>query len=127
MNNNEILEFENANEINILYPPSPPSNNLKNYSNMFSYVKNIIERQMLQNAFEAIDLCELWHFIKKDPGHNRFMGLVDPELDILTNKMSELKNSVDHSGFSMTWTLRAMQFLANYGEKQFKISYYEKN
>ena len=75
---------------------------------------------MLINCWQAITLTETWEFIKKDPGEYGFMGSNAPEIYTIHSKMEELPNQVGHTGFSFTWTLRQMQYLANNGEESYK-------
>ena len=86
----------------------------------FEYVKDINTRDMLINCWQAITLTETWEFIKKDPGEYGFMGSNAPEIYTIHSKMEELPNQVGHTGFSFTWTLRQMQYLANNGEESYK-------
>jgi len=109
-------------------PPRPPSNEEGQKTNgTFLYVKDENTREMLVNCWQAIHLTEMWDFIKEDPGEYGFMFSTRPEMDIIYNKMSELPNSVGHSGFSVAWTFRQMQFIAKSGEEAFKKNYIQKN
>ena len=101
----------------VIYPPPPP---LIETKGTFTYITQLNTRNMLVNCWQAIELTEMWDFIKKDPGPNGFMFSSAPELMILSKKMEELPNAVGHSGFTAGWTLRQMQFIANYGEEEFK-------
>ena len=103
----------------ILYPPEPPL--LEIYERgTFLYVKDTNTRQMLVNCWQAVNLTEMWDFMKKDPGKFGFQFCDAPEIDIIRNKMNELPNAVGHSGFSAGWTLRQIQFIGKYGEDEFK-------
>jgi hypothetical protein len=80
-------------------------------------------RDMLQNAFQAITLTETWDFVENPI--ESFMWSRDSRIDMISRKMSELGYN-GHSGFSFGWTMRQMQSLAKNGEAEFK-KYYLKN
>lgn len=91
----------------------------------FMYVP-IDSRKMLATAYKAIDLLELWYFISEDPGENGFMFCQDKRVTLIFEKIEEL-GYTDHSGFSIAFTLRAMQFIAKNGEEQYRLQQYNKN
>ena len=83
----------------------------------FEYVQDTHSREMLVNAWQAITSTELWDFVKQDT--DTFMFSSDPRINIIGNKMVELGYG-GHSGSSFGWTMRNMQYLARYGEEEFK-------
>lgn len=89
----------------------------------FEYVQDRHSREMLINAWKAITSTELWDFVKKDT--DSFMFSNDPRIDIIGNKMIELGYG-GHSGSSFGWTMRNMQYLARYGEEEFKKDFMTK-
>lgn len=89
----------------------------------FLYVESNLERQMLINCWQAIEITENWVFMKTDPGKNGYIGSNANELNMITSKMEELPNNVGHSGFTMVWTLRQMQYIARHGEAAYKQMY----
>ena len=108
-----------------IFPPSPPVCEPiceKKIRGTFEYIKNNDTREMLINCWQAISLTEMWDFMKKDPGPYGFMfsSSDSPEVNIIFSKMEELPNRVGHSGLSMGWTLRQMQFIARYGEEEYE-------
>lgn len=109
-------------QVTIIFPPAPPVANKKS-DGKFEYIQDSDTKQMLMNCWEAITLTEMWHFMKKDPGSTGYMFSNANELIIITKKMNELPNNVGHSGFTMGWTLRQMQFIALYGEDEYKKQY----
>lgn len=103
----------------VIFPPSPPLYKKKT-GGTFEYIKDKNMREMLINCWQAVSLTEMWEFMKKDPGHYGYMFSDYPEIGIITDKMAELPNSVSHSGFSMIWTLRQIQFIACHGEEEYE-------
>jgi hypothetical protein len=100
-------------------PPPVPS---KRGDGNFEYVDDKIEKEILENAFKAISLTNLWDFVSKNT--ESFMWSEANEIEIISNKMGELGYN-GHSGFSFAWTMRAMQYLAQHGEDEFKSTYYK--
>lgn len=83
----------------------------------FEYVKDKWTREMLINAWQAINQTELWDFVKEDI--DSFMFSHDPRVTIIGNKMEELGYR-GHSGASFGCTMRNIQYLAEHGEEKFK-------
>ena len=131
---------------NILYPPVPPSLDEERTINTvsseetiatinseymeieretfvpgkFNYVDCLHTREMLVNAWQAVNQTEMWSFMKEKI--ERFMLSNDKRADLIYEKMGELGYH-GHSGFSFGWTMRQMQFIARYGEKKFSEQY----
>jgi hypothetical protein len=124
-------------------PPIPPINNtslinqsvlenshtvnqIKNefVPGQFLYIKSDTYREMLQNAWTAITQLELWDYMKRDT--ESYMLSCDKEIDIITKKMETLGYD-GHSGSSFGWTLRQMQYIAQYGESNYMDSYLTNN
>jgi hypothetical protein len=89
----------------------------------FYYVNDIDYQRMLKNAYQAINLTEMWDYVKKDI--DRFMYNNDDEINIITKKMSELGYN-EHSGSSFGWTMRHMQFIAEHGLEKHRNNWMEK-
>ena len=102
-------------------PPPPPS---IIGDGTFDYVTSKHEKDMLTNAFQAITETNLWDFMGKDI--HSYMFSSEKEVKKIGNKMIELGYGL-HSGASFGWTMRAMQFLAQNGERVFKEEYYGAN
>jgi nanoRNase/pAp phosphatase (c-di-AMP/oligoRNAs hydrolase) len=83
----------------------------------FEYINDVWTREMLINAWQAINLTELWDFVKQDI--DSFMFSHDPRVTRIYNKMEELGYG-GHSGASFGFTMRNMQYLAEHGEEKFK-------
>jgi hypothetical protein len=83
----------------------------------FDYVSDIWDREIYENAWQAISLTNMWDFVKQDI--ESFMFSLDPRLDIISEKMAEIGYNV-HSSASFGRVMRQMQFLAKFGEDKFK-------
>jgi len=86
----------------------------------FNYVNDTNSREMLLNAYQAIQLTEMWDFMKKDI--ETYMWGKNPEITIILSKMSELGYGC-HSGFSFGFIMREMQFIAQNGLEAHKNSW----
>lgn len=134
---------------NILYPPVPPSLNEEGtittvsseetnatinseymeieretfVPGKFNYVDCIHTREMLANAWQAINQTEMWSFMKENI--ESYMLTNNKKVDIIYNKMEELGYK-GHSGISFGITMRNMQYIARYGEEKFSEKYIKK-
>jgi hypothetical protein len=90
----------------------------------FLYIKTNDCREMLQNAWTAITQLDLWDYMKRDT--ESYMLSCDTEIDIIHKKMESL-GYFGHSGSSFGWTLRQMQYIAQYGEANYMDSYLTNN
>jgi hypothetical protein len=100
-----------------IMPPQPPGDD--NFiPGEFKYINSKHSRNMLQNAYQAINQTETWNFVKKDIESFSFSNTT--EIKLISNKMTEL-GYYGHSGVSFGWTMRQMQFIAKNGEEAFKI------
>lgn len=85
----------------------------------FSTIQDSHSREMLENAYQAITLCEAWDFMKSfNDNQHGFMFSNDPMTGKIMNKMEELGYG-GHSGSSFGWTMRMMEYLAKYGREAF--------
>lgn len=126
----DLLEtFEESNQEQIidenLMPPTPPpphlpSVNINFEPGKFEYVKTKNEQIMLQTAYNAINMLELWNFLKEPCESFTFSD--DNRVKDIYNKIEEL-GYCGHSGFSFGWTMRAMQQIAQKGEEAYMKSY----
>lgn len=85
----------------------------------FLYVGEEV-RDMLINGYKAVNELELWWYIKKPI--DSFMFCNDININKIYKKMEELGYK-GHSGYSFGWTMRQLEFIANYGEEEFKKKY----
>jgi hypothetical protein len=83
---------------------------------IFDYTDNH-SRVMLENAYNAISLTEMWDYMKKD--RVSFMFSSDKEIEVISKKMEELGYD-GHSGASFGMTMRNMQFIALHGLEEHK-------
>jgi len=81
------------------------------------YINNEHSREMLENAWQAINLTENWGFVSQPTESFQFSE--DNRISIITEKMEQL-GYYGHSGCSFGWTMRQMQFLATNGVEKFK-------
>jgi hypothetical protein len=105
-------------------PPPPPEIPSKVGNGNFEYISDRNEKEMLTNAFKAITETNLWDFMAKDIYSYMFSS--EKEVTKIGNKMIDLGYGL-HSGASFGWTMRAMQYLAQHGENEFKLKYYDIN
>ena len=115
------------NPIYDIYPPPIPSHDtLETFiPGEFKYVKNMNDRKLYINAYQAITLTEMWEFMKQDPGNNGYMFCSHSNIQIISAKMNELFGGYinnPHSGCSFSCTMRNMQYIAKFGELKFKNS-----
>jgi hypothetical protein len=78
---------------------------------------------MLENAYTAISLTEMWQYMKKNV--ESYMLCNDDELKIISDKMEELGYH-GHSGASFGITMRNMQFIALNGLEAHKKMWLKK-
>ena len=106
-----------VNENENLLPPATPTVEENIIPGQFEYVKDTWQREIIVNAWQAINLTEMWSYIKQDI--DSFMFSDDPRIAIIYNKMEEL-GYTGHSGASFGWAMRTIQYIANHGEKKYK-------
>lgn len=117
-----------------ILPPQPPSDEDEVYgeniieetfepksvnkgNGIMNYIDDKHTREMLENAWRAINLTETWDFVAQPI--DSFMMSNDKRILVITRKMEELGYK-GHSGFTFGWTMRNMQFIAQYGIEKFK-------
>ena len=108
--------------INTQSAPEEPPRLMRSYNftqGEFLYIKNIWEREMLQNGWAAVEQLNLWDFMKKDC--DSYMMSNAPEIMLITKKMEELGYN-GHSGASFACTMRTLQYIAKNGEIAYKNS-----
>lgn len=84
---------------------------------IFNYLNNKNYQEMFLNAYQAIELTEMWNFIKQDI--DSYIWSRSDEVKIISNKMSELGYDY-HSGSSFGFVMRHMQFIATNGLESHK-------
>ena len=105
---------------NILFPPTPPPLANKYKKGNFDYIEDPNTREMITTAFQAIDLLELWDYMKLET--NSYMLSEDANVRRIYNKIEDL-GYWGHSGFSFGWTLRTLQKIARIGEQAFMVEW----
>jgi hypothetical protein len=119
---------------NNILPPEPPSHEeeVRSVSTTrtdtecsfvegeFKYIQDKRCREMLRTAHKAISLLELWNFVSKPI--ESFTWSNDNRVTAIYDKIEEL-GYTGHSGASFGYTLREMQFIAKYGEREFRSQY----
>jgi hypothetical protein len=102
-----------------IMPPAPPSVDEETFfvPGEFKYIKCKSSREMLQNAYQAVNQTETWSFVKRDIESFSFSNA--PEIWRITDKMVELGYD-GHSGSTFGWTMRQMQTIAREGEQAYK-------
>jgi hypothetical protein len=109
-------------EINNIYPPKPPANEIQE---QFYYILNVNNREMIQNCWQSVLLTEMSDFFRKPIGEDGYMFLHTPEITSIITKMKELSHEIaySHNASSFAWTLRQIQFIVLHGEGEFKKKY----
>ena len=105
-------------------PLEPEENNDVFVFGQFLYVIDDNDKEMLQNAWTAINQLDLWEYMKRPT--DSYMMSSDAEINIITKKMEELGYN-GHSGYSFGWTMRQMQHIAQHGEDDFMDTYLRNN
>ena len=105
-------------------PSEPEENNEIFVFGQFNYVIDDNDKEMLQNAWNAINQLDLWEYMKRPT--DSYMMSSDAEINIITKKMEELGYN-GHSGSSFGWTMRQMQHIAQHGEDDFMDTYITNN
>ena len=111
-------EHDINDKIYSIYPPTPIETCGYDIGvGNFEYILNERTKEMITNAWQAITLTKMWHFVAQDI--DSFMFSKDPQVDIIYEKMEELGYK-GHSGCSFGVTIRYMQYLVQNGEEGFK-------
>jgi hypothetical protein len=90
-------------------------------SSSFDFITSSYERDMLENAYNAITFTEKWEFMRKAPQPN-YQFSNDPEILQISDKMVELGYNT-HSGSSFGYVMQVMQYIAVNGIEHYKIKY----
>lgn len=86
----------------------------------FLYIESNSTRQMIKTAWDAVNLLELWNYMRQTTP--TFMFNSDKQLNIIYTKIEDL-GYTGHSGFTFGYTMRQIQYIAQHGEQQFMRSY----
>jgi hypothetical protein len=90
----------------------------------YSFVKRAWEREMLQDAYQAVTVTDSWEFMRKEepPKDQGYMFWNSAEVD----KISQAMKYQGHSGGSFAITMRHMQAVAKNGWEDYVIDYFSK-
>jgi len=82
----------------------------------FSFISSDHQRNMIENAYNAISIAEKWEFLKTfEPNPDEgFMFTKNETANKLMNYIDTVYKE-GHSGGSMAWTMRVMQIIAREG------------
>ena len=69
------------------------------------------EREMLSDAYKAVNISEAWDAMKQEPSGGGFMYSDDAWIKRINSHMKY----DGHSGASYGWTMRQIQFIARNG------------
>ena len=75
----------------------------------FSFLSSQNEREMLQDAYNAVSVSESWEAMKQEPSEG-FMLSQDGWLQKINEHIT-----FNHSGASYGWTMRQIQYIAQNG------------
>ena len=84
----------------------------------FSFISSDSSRRMIESGYGAIMRCEGWNILYDFSGES-FMLSSDPQVCQLMNTVSEGYEGC-HSGASMGYTMRQLEFIAKNGFAIFK-------
>ena len=95
---------------------------IDNSSDIFAFIRDSWEKQMVENGYQAISELELWDWLKTyEPGEYGFMCSNHENILIISQKMQSLPNLPNHSGSSFGHTMRILQFIAKEGLEQYRL------
>jgi len=111
-----------AEQSELLTPPPPPTPSELFVKGKFDYIKpkDSNYKVMLVNAYQAVTQTESWDLVKQD--RESFMFSKDQRIRIIYKKMEELGFGL-HSPSSFGCIMRDMQYIAVYGEENFRDVY----
>ena len=116
---NKMKKYENE---MLLYASILPPFNPENYPTEvdFSFVRDEMFKQILLSAYNVITREEKWKFMHdyNPPSDEGFMWSENIEINNLMDKINI--DYPGHSGGSMAFTMRRMQFIGVYGYNSFK-------
>ena len=84
----------------------------------FDKINSIHEREILENAYNAVTMTEGgWNYLKNF-NEESFMFSSNPMVKSISDNMVTLGYD-GHSGASFGWTMRSMEYLAKHGKEAF--------
>jgi len=115
-----MTELNHAHSVYKLLPPQPPIIEEPLRQIKFDYIKNNSNREMLETAWNAVQLTKTENYFKENI--QSFTFTLDPRSKLILNKIEEL-GYCGHSGNSFGWTLRQIQRIILHGEEAYKQSW----
>jgi hypothetical protein len=112
-----IMQIDNQSQTMNVLPPPPPSNITYPSSPNWSFAKE--DAPMLSSAYNVIKKNEAWNILKNFDEES-FMFAKGKDVNNLMNKINDDYDG-GHSGGSMGYTMRIMQYIANYGFDTFVV------
>jgi hypothetical protein len=79
----------------------------------FSFMTDRMSRELVKSAYEVVTRLDKWAVFDQEPSEGSYMFCSDPEIVELCNEINKAYGG--HSGFSMAWTMRQLQFIHNNG------------
>jgi hypothetical protein len=99
-----------------LLPPPPPSNGID-----WSWIRDTHSRDMIESGYRAIEDSRGWNILRNFQGESIIFSRNNDIIN-LCNTVNEYFND-GHSGSSMGFTMRALEYIAKNGIEQYKIGY----
>ena len=87
----------------------------------FSFISSDSSRTMIESGYRSIMKCEGWNILQNFTGES-FMFSRDPSVCQLMDAVSEGYGG-NHSGSSMGYTMRQLEFIAKNGFARFKAEW----
>ena len=87
----------------------------------FSFILSQHSRDMIESGYRATVLCEGWNILRDFSGES-FMFSRDPQVCKLMKKVSEGYGG-NHSGTSMGYTMRQLEYIAKNGFARFEAEW----
>jgi hypothetical protein len=128
------VQNQNMPELQLIRPPSPPSEELLQQHNRvnylqsllnspftpgeFTYIENSSSRSLIKNGYHAVRLTETANFVKQDI--ESFQWSSDPNIWVISAKMEEIEEPPGHTGFTFGWTMREVQKIYRLGEEEYR-------
>lgn len=106
-----------------IMPPLPPPSIQSRIPNKpdFSFLKDNIN--MISSAYGVVQSNEAWELLANFTGES-FMFNTDPAIHTLMIKVSDAYGG-DHSGSSIAFTMRHLEFIAKHGFAAYKKEFEE--
>lgn len=91
--------------------------NIDKGNGKFEYIKESEHRDMLRYTWKAVDDINMWDFVEKP--ECRFSDVNNENISNIWYKIKAL-GFYEHTKTTLAYTLRGLQYIAQYGEEEFK-------